>query len=64
MTWLGRYSKQSGESQSGFWSKHELLADEEGIEAGGAKFLQFIVGAEAGFAYGDATFWNALYQIE
>jgi hypothetical protein len=51
MTWLGRYSKQSGESQSGFWSKHELLADEEGIEAGGAKFLQFIVGAEAGFAY-------------
>ena len=64
MTWLGRYSKQSGESQSGFWSKHELLADEEGIEAGCAKFRQVVVGAKAGFADSDATFWNVLNQIK
>ena len=52
------------ESGGGIGGQHEVLADEESIEAHAAKFLEVGVGAEAGFGYGEAVIGNLFDQLE
>jgi len=43
--------------------EHEVLANEEGVEADGAELPQVLVGAQAGFADGEAIVRDVLDQI-
>src|ERR1700687_2459393 len=59
-----RNTEKSGEGGGRIPRKHEMLADEEGIEAGGAQFDEIIVGAQSGFADGNAILGDAADQFE
>ena len=41
-----------------------MFSNEKGIETGDAQPLQFVMGMKAGFADGDAVFWNTLDEFE
>ena len=47
--------RSSKRAAAGSGAEHEVFADEEGIEAGGAEFLQIVVGAQSGFADSEAV---------
>lgn len=51
------------EGSGGIGSEHEVLADEEGVEADGAKILKISVSAQAGFGNGEAVIGNMLDQV-
>jgi len=59
-----RSDEKSGKGRAGIGRKHEMRADEEGIEARGTKLHEVVVGAQAGFADGDAAVGNAADQFE
>src|SRR5271166_5319346 len=52
------------ECGGGIGSKHEMLADEKGVEARSAKLLKIGVGAKTGFGYREAVVGNVLDQLE
>ncbi len=60
---LSWWSEELREGGCGIRREHEVLADEEGIEAGDAEPLQVVVGAQAGLADGDAIVRNVLDQF-
>jgi len=51
------------EGGGGVGGEHEVLANEEGVEADGAELPQVLVGAQAGFADGEAIVRDVLDQI-
>jgi len=60
----GRYAEELDERSGRIGSEHQVLANEKRVEAGFTKFLQIVVGAEAGFADGDAIVRDAFDQFE
>src|SRR5258708_4430698 len=60
----GRGAEELDERGSRIGSEHQVLTDEKRIETGFLELLQVVVGAEAGFADGDAIFWDASDQFE
>src|SRR5258708_19025667 len=60
----GRAAEELDERGGRIGSEHQVLADEKRVEAGFAEFLQVVVGAEAGFADGDAIVRDAFNQFE
>src|SRR5258708_34182558 len=60
----GRGAEELDERGGRIGSEHQVLADEKRVEAGFVEFLQAVVGAEAGFADGDAIVRDAFDQFE
>src|SRR5207245_4710635 len=54
-----RRSEERGKGRGGIRSEHEVRADEESVKTGGAKFHEIVMGAQAGFADGDAVIGSA-----
>src|SRR5258708_14831134 len=59
----GRGAEELDERGGRIGSEHQVLADEKCVEAGFVEFLQVVVGAEAGFADGDAIVRDAFDQF-
>ena len=57
-------TEEGGERGGGVGREHEAGADEEGVVACVAKLEQFGVGADAGFADGDAVVGNFVDEFE
>ena len=57
-------NEEGGKRRCGIGREHEMRADEESVEACGAKLHEIVMGAQAGFADRDAVVWNAADQFE
>src|SRR5579859_265791 len=57
-------AEESSKGDRGIGRKHETLADEKGVEASVAESGKIVVGAQPGFADGDAGVGNALDEFE
>src|SRR5207249_8141102 len=56
--------EKCSERGGGVGRKHQMRANEKGVETGGAKFDEILVRAQAGFADGDAMVRDAIDQFE
>src|SRR5256885_2084935 len=59
-----RRTAERGKRGGGIRRKHEMSADEEGVEPGGLKLHEIVVRAQAGFADGDAIVGDPADQFE
>src|ERR1700757_2351758 len=57
-------SEQLDEGRGGIVGEHQVLTDEEAVEARAAKVLKVGVGAESGFGDGETTVGNVLDELE